>query len=210
MPWARPSRRPPPHRPTFRADRGRVAAIGALRLPRAPRRRAPRARHRRSRLGPAGTVWRRRHRDRLLDFHVDWCNRGLATRASALTDAALSLPEVEVVVIVCDVTNAASAAVPRKLGFTLDGIVDADRKAPATRAGTWSGSAGARPTTRSSSRRARIGPSPALATRCTVPPNGGRRRCTSCCGISRRWASTRHRARSGSTARVGRSFLRPG
>ena len=32
--------------------------------------------------------------------------------------------------IVCDETNVASAAVPRKLGFTLDGIVDADRKAP--------------------------------------------------------------------------------
>ena len=64
-------------------------------------------------------------------IHADWCNRGLATRAAReLTRVALSLPEVEQVVIRCDVTNLASAAVPRKLGFTLDRIVEARVQAP--------------------------------------------------------------------------------
>ncbi len=64
-------------------------------------------------------------------IHVDWCNRGLATRAAReLTRLAFSLVEVEQVVILCDATNVASAAIPRKLGFTLDGIVDAQVEAP--------------------------------------------------------------------------------
>lgn len=64
-------------------------------------------------------------------IHVDWCNRGLATRAAReLTRVAFSLPEVEQVVIKCDVTNLASAAIPRKLGFEFDQIVDAQRQAP--------------------------------------------------------------------------------
>jgi RimJ/RimL family protein N-acetyltransferase len=65
-------------------------------------------------------------------IHADWCNRGLATRAAgALTTAAFGLDEVERVVIRCDESNAASAAVPRKLGFTLHGAEDAPVKAPA-------------------------------------------------------------------------------
>lgn len=64
-------------------------------------------------------------------IHVNWCNRGLATRASReLTRVAFGVVEVEQVVIVCDTTNVASAAIPRKLGFTLDGIVDAQVEAP--------------------------------------------------------------------------------
>jgi RimJ/RimL family protein N-acetyltransferase len=53
--------------------------------------------------------------------HVDHTGGGLATAgASALTSAAFSLQPVETVEIHCDATNHASAAVPRKLGFTLD------------------------------------------------------------------------------------------
>ncbi len=65
-------------------------------------------------------------------IHADWCNRGLATRAAgALTTVAVGLVGVERVVIRCDVSNAPSAAVPRKLGFTLYGTEDAPIKAPA-------------------------------------------------------------------------------
>ncbi len=138
-------------------------------------------------LGIVGLDWDRRERfgggaiEIGYWIHVDWCNRGLATQAArALADVALSLPEVEVVVIVCDETNVASAAVPRKLGFTLDGIVDADRKAPADSGQdmVW-----LRRRTPEDAVEFETSPnraSPASATRCTVPSNGGRRRCTSC------------------------------
>ena len=52
--------------------------------------------------------------------HVDHTRRGLATAAArALTREALDIPEVREVQIRCDATNAASAAVPTRLGFRL-------------------------------------------------------------------------------------------
>ena len=52
--------------------------------------------------------------------HVDWCNRGIATRSSrALTAASLKLDGVERVVIAVDEANGPSNAVPRKLGYTI-------------------------------------------------------------------------------------------
>ncbi|MEV4557661.1 GNAT family N-acetyltransferase [Kitasatospora sp. NPDC049285] len=58
--------------------------------------------------------------------------RGLATAAArALTGAALGLPGIERVEIHCDEANAASAAVPRKLGYALDRIADEEPTAPA-------------------------------------------------------------------------------
>lgn len=58
--------------------------------------------------------------------------RGYATAAAgALTRAALALPGVERVEIRCDVANKASAAVPRKLGFTLVEVVTRHAAAPA-------------------------------------------------------------------------------
>lgn len=58
--------------------------------------------------------------------------RSLATNGSAaLTGAALDLADVERVEIHCDEANAASAAVPRKLGYRLDRIVEVPGEAPA-------------------------------------------------------------------------------
>ena len=63
--------------------------------------------------------------------HVDWCNRGVATRATrAVTDAAFTLPGVKRVVVVVDAANDASNAVPRKLGYTIDRVVDQEPQAP--------------------------------------------------------------------------------
>lgn len=53
-------------------------------------------------------------------LRVDATGRGLATEAAAAALAlALSLPRIERVTIHCDERNAASAAVPRRLGFRL-------------------------------------------------------------------------------------------
>jgi RimJ/RimL family protein N-acetyltransferase len=59
--------------------------------------------------------------------------RGLMTRvAGHLTDLALRLEGVDRVEIHCDEANRPSAAVPRRLGFRLEAIVDSDRpQAPA-------------------------------------------------------------------------------
>ncbi len=59
--------------------------------------------------------------------------RGLMTRvAGHLTDLALGLDGIERVEIHCDEANRPSAAVPRRLGYVLDRIVDSDRpQAPA-------------------------------------------------------------------------------
>lgn len=58
--------------------------------------------------------------------------RGIATAAArALTSAALALPGVERVEIHCDEANGPSAAVPRKLGYRLDRVADAEVRAPA-------------------------------------------------------------------------------
>ncbi|MFE0462112.1 GNAT family N-acetyltransferase [Kitasatospora sp. NPDC058965] len=58
--------------------------------------------------------------------------RSLATHgAAALTEAALALPDVDRVEIHCDEANAASAAVPRKLGYRLDRVAEEAATAPA-------------------------------------------------------------------------------
>ncbi|MFB7664256.1 GNAT family N-acetyltransferase [Kitasatospora sp. NPDC056138] len=63
---------------------------------------------------------------------VDHAGRGLATAAAgALTGAALALPGIGRVEIHCDEGNLASAAVPRKLGYRLDRVVDFEPVTPA-------------------------------------------------------------------------------
>jgi RimJ/RimL family protein N-acetyltransferase len=58
--------------------------------------------------------------------------QGYATEGSArLTDAAFALAQVVRVEIRCDEANQASAAVPRKLGYTLIGTVDRESRAEA-------------------------------------------------------------------------------
>ncbi|MDH6109806.1 RimJ/RimL family protein N-acetyltransferase [Kitasatospora sp. MAP12-15] len=69
-----------------------------------------------------------------IGYWVDaaFTGRGIATNASAaLTAAALELPGIHRVEIHCDEANPASAAVPRKLGYRLDRIQDAEISAPA-------------------------------------------------------------------------------
>ncbi len=62
---------------------------------------------------------------------ADAGGRGLVTAASrALTEAALALPSIERVEIHCDEANAASAAVPRRLGYLLDRIESQPITAP--------------------------------------------------------------------------------
>ncbi|WP_051838044.1 GNAT family N-acetyltransferase [Streptomyces sp. NRRL WC-3742] len=57
--------------------------------------------------------------------------RGIATAtAGALTEAALALPGITRVEIHCDEANAASAAVPRKLGYRLDRVADTAVQTP--------------------------------------------------------------------------------
>ena len=77
-----------------------------------------------SRIGEGGLeigYWRR----------ADAGGRGLVTTwSAALTQAAFALDGVERVEIHCDEANVASAAVPRRLGFTLDRIEDKPITAP--------------------------------------------------------------------------------
>ncbi|MFF0295872.1 GNAT family N-acetyltransferase [Kitasatospora sp. NPDC004614] len=64
--------------------------------------------------------------------HREHTGRGLATAAArALTEAALALPGITRAEIHCDESNTASAAVPRKLGYTLNRIDSATPTAPA-------------------------------------------------------------------------------
>lgn len=58
--------------------------------------------------------------------HTDWTGRGIATATtSALVEAAFTrLGEATQIAIRMDRANGASAAIPRKLGFTLDHIED--------------------------------------------------------------------------------------
>ena len=64
--------------------------------------------------------------------HAKHARRGLISAAvKAVTDAALALPEVSRVEIHCDVTNVASAGVPRKLGYRLARVEQQERLAPA-------------------------------------------------------------------------------
>jgi RimJ/RimL family protein N-acetyltransferase len=54
-------------------------------------------------------------------IHAGWINQGYATEtAAALTKAAFQFFRVQRVEIHCDAGNVRSAAVPRKLGYTLD------------------------------------------------------------------------------------------
>ncbi len=62
---------------------------------------------------------------------VGHTRRGLATAcASALTTAAFGLRGIERVEIHCDEANAASAGVPARLGYHLDGVVEHEPEAP--------------------------------------------------------------------------------
>jgi len=64
--------------------------------------------------------------------HAKEIGRGLATRASeALTNASLTLDGVSAVCIRCDELNSRSAAVPRRLGFTLVRTEEREPQAPA-------------------------------------------------------------------------------
>ena len=54
--------------------------------------------------------------------------RGLMTRiAGHLTDLALAFDGIERVEIHCDAANSKSAAIPERLGYRLDRIIDSDR-----------------------------------------------------------------------------------
>lgn len=75
------------------------------------------------RVGPVMAIgyWRR----------ADGAPRALITVAArVLTDLGLALPGIERVEIRCDVANAPSAAVPRRLGYQLAAVVDEPAKAP--------------------------------------------------------------------------------
>jgi RimJ/RimL family protein N-acetyltransferase len=62
---------------------------------------------------------------------VDRVGRGFATAcAAALAEAALAIPGISRVEIHCDVANAASAAVPRRLGYRLDRVEARPAAAP--------------------------------------------------------------------------------
>lgn len=64
-------------------------------------------------------------------LRTDVTGRGIATAcARALTDAALSLADVERAYIHCDEANVRSAAIPARLGYRLDRIVEDDIAAP--------------------------------------------------------------------------------
>jgi RimJ/RimL family protein N-acetyltransferase len=58
-------------------------------------------------------------------LHVDYTGRGYATAAAgALTQAGLALAGIEWVEIHTDVANTASAAIPQRLGYQLDRVID--------------------------------------------------------------------------------------
>lgn len=64
--------------------------------------------------------------------HADAGGRGHATRAvAALTDVALQVPRIATVLIYCDEANARSAAIPRRLGYTMLRVERAPVSAPA-------------------------------------------------------------------------------
>ena len=64
-------------------------------------------------------------------LHVDAGGRGYMTNAArALTEAGLQVDGVDRMIIVCDEANVRSAAVPRRLGYTLDRIETRAPEAP--------------------------------------------------------------------------------
>ena len=64
-------------------------------------------------------------------LHVDAVNRGHATRAArALTEVGLQVQGVHRMMIVCDEANVRSAAIPQRLGYTLDRVEQRPPEAP--------------------------------------------------------------------------------
>jgi RimJ/RimL family protein N-acetyltransferase len=64
-------------------------------------------------------------------LHVDAGGRGLATAAAgALTEAGLALEGIDRMIIVCDEGNVRSAAIPQRLGYTLDRVEHRAPEAP--------------------------------------------------------------------------------
>jgi RimJ/RimL family protein N-acetyltransferase len=81
-------------------------------------------------LGGTGLHTRQGEKVREIGYwiHVDATGQGLATELSAaLTKVAFEVDQVEAVEIYCDAENVRSAAVPRKLGYTLDATRLRDR-----------------------------------------------------------------------------------
>jgi RimJ/RimL family protein N-acetyltransferase len=64
-------------------------------------------------------------------LHVDAGNRGHATKAAlALTEAGLQSKGIDRMMIVCDEANVRSAAIPKRLGYTLQRVEQRPREAP--------------------------------------------------------------------------------
>jgi RimJ/RimL family protein N-acetyltransferase len=64
-------------------------------------------------------------------LRTDVTGGGIITRAvRRLTELGLALPEISRIEIHCDAANERSAAVPKRLGFRLDAIVEQEAKAP--------------------------------------------------------------------------------
>jgi RimJ/RimL family protein N-acetyltransferase len=84
-------------------------------------------------LGAFGLMTRRGPRTLEIGYwlHVDAGNRGLATRAArALTEAGRRLEGVDRMIIVCDEANVRSAAIPKRLGYTLERVEQRPPEAP--------------------------------------------------------------------------------
>lgn len=64
-------------------------------------------------------------------LHVDAVHRGHAiTAARALTEAGRGIEGIDRMIVVCDEANARSAAIPRRLGYTLDRVERRSPEAP--------------------------------------------------------------------------------
>jgi RimJ/RimL family protein N-acetyltransferase len=64
-------------------------------------------------------------------LHVDAGNRGHATKAAlALTEVGLQVEGIHRMIIVCDEANVRSAAIPKRLGYTLERVEQRPPEAP--------------------------------------------------------------------------------
>jgi RimJ/RimL family protein N-acetyltransferase len=84
-------------------------------------------------LGAFGLMTRRGPRALEIGYwlHVDTGGRGLATNAArALTAAGLRLADIDQMIIVCDEANVRSAAIPERIGYTLDRVESRPPEAP--------------------------------------------------------------------------------
>lgn len=64
-------------------------------------------------------------------LQTSWTGRGIMSAAAgALTEAILAMPDIEQVEIRCDEGNVRSAAVPRRLGYRIDRLVEHALDAP--------------------------------------------------------------------------------